>query len=165
MSYGKTPTIEELPLFGMQWEDDEPEPFVPASHPPADGKKAQNAERVLEYLKRHATGKEHAILANELVERLDLGRSTNLRYAVKFLRDSGHPVGSTIAGGYFIAADVDELKEFLNNNYKNRILAMIDSGNAMITHARVVYGEPANKIPAMKLEYVPHPELPERLHG
>lgn len=166
MAYHQQPaSLTDLPLFARA--EPEPEPdFAPQYQAPAAGKLAQDAERVLAYLQSsNAVGKDNAVLGNELVARLGLGRSTNLRNAVKHLRDNGHLVLATIAGGYYIAKDVAELVEFLNENYKNRIIAMIDSGNAMIKHARTVYGAPANEILSMRLEYVPHKELPDYYHA
>lgn len=165
MAYHQPATpIDELPLFA--YSEPEPEPVVPDYQPATPGKQERDAERILTYLQKHgAVGKDNAVLGNELVARLGLGKSTSLRNAVKHLRDNGYLVLATIAGGYYIAKDVAELREFLDDNYKNRIIAMIESGNAMINHARAVYGAPANELLSMRLEHVEHKELPEGLRN
>lgn len=168
--YGQrsAPVLEELPLFAWMEEDPLPEPpeEAPDYQPPVQKAVAGNAERLLAYLKDHgATGRANAILGNELVVVLDMERATNLRNAVKHLRDNGTLVLSTIAGGYYLAAGVAELEEFLQENYLNRMAAMAESSNAMINHARAVYGAPANEIKAIRIVRVDHPDLPERIHN
>lgn len=169
--YGQrtAPVLDELPLFS--WEEEDELPTEPAEvnppdyQPPAPKAVAGNAERLLAYLKEHgATGRANAVLGNELVVVLDMERATNLRNAVKHLRDSGVLVLSTIAGGYYLAASVAELEEFLQENYLNRMAAMAESSNAMINHARAVYGAPANAIKAIRIVRVDHPDLPARIH-
>lgn len=154
---------KDLPLFTWQPEEVEPE-FPPAYQAPSPTKVDEDAEVLLAYLKARAVGKSNAIRGNDLVALLGFKNPQHLRAVVQSLRNGGHMVLSTIAGGYYIGTSPEEFLEFRRENYLNRMVAMAESANAMLAAARVTYGQPANDIPAVKVVLVPHAELPERLH-
>lgn len=168
--YGQTKATkaeDDLPLFAWAEEEQLPEPPEerPDYQPATQTKLEETAGRLLEYLKTSgAVGKENAILGNELVVRLSLGGTNVLRDAVGLLREDGHFILSAISGGYFMAADVDEVIEFFEMNYLNRMATTAGRMNRMISHASAVFGAPAQKIKYVKIAREDHPDLPPNIH-
>ncbi len=59
------------------------------------------------------TGKENAILTNDLVAMLGLSSGRELQAIVARERNEGEIICSTTRGGYFKPKDTDELREFV----------------------------------------------------
>jgi len=165
MHYHKPTTpITELPLFAFAEPEPEPE-FAPLHQAPAAGKLAQDGQRLLAHMERQgAYGKDKAITGNELVARLGLGGTNMLRAVVGALRKDGYLICSSIAHGYYLSSGPQDIEDTISDSYMNRLADMAETCNRMINKARIVYGEPANKIMAVRVDRVEHRELPERYH-
>ena len=162
--YGqKQPAITDLPLFAYEPEE-EPE-FAPAYQPATPTKVEHDGGTLLAYLKAHAVGKENRIPGKTLVRTLGFKNEQHLRAVSGALRMDGHMVLATIQGGYYMGTSVDEFREFLDQNYLNRVATTVETVNAMINAARAHFGEPADAIKGVKIVRTDHPQLPERIHA
>lgn len=165
MSYGKQPQpITALPLFAYVPDPvSEPE-FAPAYQPATPTKVEHDGDVLLAYLKVHAVGKENRIAGKELVRVLGFKNEQHLRAVSGALRMEGNMVLATIQGGYFMGTTIEEFREFLDQNYLNRVETTVNTINAMINSARVHLGAPADAIKGVKIVRIEHEQLPERLH-
>lgn len=162
MSYGKTSPIAALPLFAYV---PEPEPeFAPPYQPASLTKVEHDGDVLLAYLKAHAVGKENRISGKDLVRVLGFKNEQHLRAVSGSLRMEGHMVLATIQGGYYMGTTIEEFREFLDQNYLNRVQTTVETVNAMINSARAHWGAPADAIKGVKIIRTEHEQLPERLH-
>lgn len=127
---------------------------------PVDG----DAARLLDLLQASASGREAAIKADLLVQRLMLSGDNRLRALVQQLRNDGHLIGSG-QDGYYMIDTAAEFERFLEALYLNRAEAIIDTANRLIDRGRSLFGEPAHQVKAVVLLRVDHNDLPMYLRG
>lgn len=152
--YG-APLLPALDLFTWVEAQDEPaEPWFARD----------DAARLLDLLQASARGREAAIKADLLVQRLMLSGDNRLRALVQQLRNDGHLIGSG-QDGYYMIDTAAEFERFLEALYLNRAEAIIDTANRLIDRGRSLFGEPAHQVKAVVLLRVDHSELPMYLRG
>ena len=167
--YGQTKKQDEdLPLFSWVEEDRLPEPPEEEPHqlnPQNDlpTRRDEEAAMILAYLKKNAVGRDNAVRGNQIVAALSLGNTQTLRDRVQVLRMEGQPVCATLSDGYFIWTSIEELKDFIAH-YIGRAASQIECLNAMLAHARVSRGYPADELGKVSIVWTGHPELPANIH-
>ncbi len=97
-------------------------------------------QRIKELLSQHV-GADQAITAARIAKRLN-ETDRAVRLAIAELRKSGELICSSVGSppGYFYAANMDEVRTFLNTNYKSRAYDILVTGSRMATAAQRHFG-------------------------
>lgn len=96
---------------------------------------------------RQAVGKENAVPRDRLVNMLARWKTGNgferqVRAAILELRQNGWLICSTggISGGYWLAANWEEVTEFITREYHSRAMSMLDTEKKMKQAAQEKWG-------------------------
>ena len=105
---------------------------------------AGRKDALLQYLEKNHTGKDNSILARDLAALFGDATDRPTRLAIQDLRNAGHLILSSSHGprkGYFMAATLEEYKEFRQVNFRSRAMSILVTDRKMAGQARKQFGD------------------------